>query len=211
MIKAHPSSLIPSFVIRLVVGLGNPGSRYQGTRHNLGANLVNHYLHKTELPFSQWSDWKQKGLIKTCEATLPRGQTLILARPLTYMNESGEAVSALVNFFRIASSRILICYDEMDLPLGEVRIRLKGSAGGHKGMESVVSQLGTQDVPRLRLGIGPSSGDPVDFVLGCFSSTEQKKVQEMLTRATEALECVISDGIEKAMNQYNHRENLSAN
>lgn len=184
--------------IVLIVGLGNPGPKYAGNRHNAGFQCLERFAEKHGLHFS----------FHRFRASLAEGGILgkptLLARPLTYMNDSGQAVRPLVRHYEVTLSNLLIVYDDMDLPLGKLRLRARGSSGGHRGLESIVSFLGTNGIPRLRLGIGrPPYGDPVDYVLDDWRTDEQPLMEAAYERALEAIECYVSKGIVAAMNAYN--------
>lgn len=184
----------------LIAGLGNPGTRFAGTRHNIGFVAVDELAVRNGLRFTG----------KQANAEIARGQVeghpVILAKPVTYMNNSGQAVSALARFYKIPHNRVLVLYDDIALPIGTIRIREKGSAGGHNGLTSVLQHLGTQNVARLRIGVDRPP-DPrhsqIDWVLGRFNRDEQKKVEEVIPRAAEAVESILRTGIERAMNIYN--------
>ena len=183
----------------LLVGLGNPGAEYARTRHNAGFRVLDACAAKWS---AEWKPWQKLGeYAKVCVS----GTEVYLLKPLTYMNESGRAVSSLARFYKIAPQNCVICFDEVALPIGQLRLRKSGSAGGQKGMKSVIEQLGTQDIPRLRLGIGPKPEkfDLVDFVLGKFSAEEEEKLPPTLEKAVSALETYLTHGIEKAMGQIN--------
>ncbi len=184
----------------LVVGLGNPGAEYSAHRHNIGFRVVDTLARAHGLTFS-----RQKG----AKARVALGQIgkrrVLLAKPETYMNMSGRAVSRLRRPFDIAPERILVVYDDLDLPLGRLRLRPEGGSGGHKGMHSIIHSLGTQGFPRLRIGIGRPPGrlDPADFVLRPFSRDEESSLEEVLEAASAAIECWIVDGITVAMDRFN--------
>ncbi|MFA6091370.1 MAG: aminoacyl-tRNA hydrolase [Elusimicrobiota bacterium] len=185
---------------RLIVGLGNPGPEYAATRHNVG------YLVVEGLARESGADWRPapqgRGLL--AEASLAGG-SIRLAKPLTYMNASGEFVGAVAHFWKIPASQVLVVSDDIDLPLGRLRLRLQGSSGGQRGLDSVLTHLGTKQVPRIRLGVGPkpSQIEAADFVLGRFRSEERPLVQEMIARAQEAAAAACERGMEAAMNTYN--------
>lgn len=180
--------------LRLVVGLGNPGERYARTRHNIGFRLVEHLAGADAF----WKDFK--GLGRTA-----RWEELILAEPMTYMNESGRFVQSLAAFHKIAPAEILVCFDDITLPLGRLRVRPSGSSGGQKGMLSIIQTLGTDAIPRLRLGIGPQPAgwDSADFVLARFSCAEEAAMPDVLARGAEAVRMISSDGVAAAMNRFN--------
>lgn len=185
--------------IKLVVGLGNPGSGYRRTRHNTGFLVIDQLA----------KDWGLKFTVsKKCHALIAKTETHLLAQPQTFMNESGQAALALSHYYKykIKPEDIIIIYDDIDLPLGKIRVRKKGSAGGHKGMQSIIDQLGTQDFPRVRIGIGPKPTkiSSEKYVLQKFKKDEWKILQKkVMPKAVKAIEMVLKFGIEKAMNEYN--------
>lgn len=187
----------PPEPLRLVVGLGNPGASYANTRHNVGFMVVEELAADVHEPFEHSKRWI---------ADVARfGQGSYLAKPQTFMNLSGEAVAKMAHFYRIEPSEILIIYDDIALPLGRLRIRGKGSAGGHNGMKSLIQHLGTDLFPRLRVGIGNTDlpGEMVDHVLGKFSKSEQSELEKALERAVLAV-CHIRDhGLQDAMTKFN--------
>lgn len=185
----------------LIVGLGNPGTKYKNTRHNIGFMAVDrvaeaHSIKCSKVDFkSQWG----KGVIE--------GKDVILVKPQTFMNLSGVAVNAMSEYFSLELKDILVIYDDVDLNLGSIRIRLRGGSGGHKGLESIIEHLGTSNFPRIRLGIGrpkdKMQGDVADYVLSSFKSDEKDVLEQILNTASEAVEAILKHGIEKAMNKYN--------
>ena len=183
--------------IRLVVGLGNPGSKYRDTRHNVGFALTARLVEA-----AGWKDWQGLGEWGVREVD---GRDLWCMRPSTFMNESGRAVRSFAAFHKVPPSDVLVCYGELDLPLGRIRLRPGGSSAGHRGMQSVIDHLGTQDVPRLRVGIGPlpAGRDGAGFVLGRFSAGERDAAAAALGRAAEAVLDAAARGVEHAMNAYN--------
>lgn len=186
--------------IRLVVGLGNPGDRYAQTRHNVGFMLVDRLAQKLGAGWARW----RSALGEYAEASR-ESRKLILARPLTYMNESGRLVGDLARYSNIVPADVLVCYDDFALPLGRLRLRLKGSAGGHNGMQSIIDHLGTPEVPRLRVGIGPlpqGAASP-DFVLSRFKPADRAALDAALDVAAEAVLDAADRGVEPAMNRYN--------
>ena len=188
----------------LIVGLGNPESRYDQTRHNIGFDAVDSLAKAWSL---SWKENKRfQGLI--AEGISPYGNKIRLLKPLTYMNRSGQAVRAVIDWYKIAPGSVLVIYDDMDLPVGRLRIRRSGSAGGHNGMKSIISHLGSQDFPRLRIGIGKSTGkrQTIGHVLGKFAPEEKKVIQEMLDISVNAVEKSLKVGVEKAMNIYNSKK-----
>lgn len=191
----------------LIVGLGNPGLQYAANRHNIGFRCLDLLASVHGLMFSK----------NLRDASLALGtieeQPVVLAKPQTFMNESGKAVEGLLHFYRIPLERLLVVYDDLDLPLGALRLRPEGGAGGHKGVESVIAHLGGQrGFPRLRIGIGrpPGHMDAAAYVLQDFSPEELPVVEEVLTRAVQAIKMWLRQGIEAAMNSFNHRRIPSA-
>jgi PTH1 family peptidyl-tRNA hydrolase len=184
----------------LIVGLGNPGSEYSRTRHNAGFLVVERLAERWQ------ADWTYKKKFNAAVARVARGgKQVLLCRPHTYMNASGEAVRALRDYFDVPLTRLLVVVDDADLPFGQLRLRPGGSSGGHHGLESIAQQLGSREYPRLRLGIGRQDGrrDITDYVLGRFSSTELELVDTVLNAATNQVECWLDEGIQKAMSQFN--------
>ncbi|MFW6115725.1 MAG: aminoacyl-tRNA hydrolase [Chloroflexota bacterium] len=183
----------------LVAGLGNPGPKYADNRHNVGFRCVERVASAHGLSF----DRRQKRARVALGTILQR--SVILAKPQTYMNKSGYAVGSLVHFYRVPMERILVVYDDLDLPLGTIRLRPSGGTGGHRGMRSIINQLGRQDFPRLRIGIGrpPGRMDPADYVLQDFSADEEELVEEALEQAAGAIEAWLVEGIDEAMTRYN--------
>ncbi len=180
------------------MGLGNPGRRYRGTRHNVGFEVVDRLARRWAARF------RAEGSAEVAHAQFS-GQPVVLAKPLTYMNLSGGAVAELVRRYGVAPSDVLVVYDDMDLPVGTIRVRARGRPGGHRGMASVVEALGTLEVPRVRVGIGRPGSDAVDHVLSRFEPEEQAAVEEAVERAADAVEAVLRDGIHRAMDRFNRR------
>lgn len=194
----------PTLVIpRLIVGLGNPEPKYDKTRHNIGFEAVDSLSRRWQL---SWENNRRfQGLIT--QGWSPQRDKIWLLKPLTYMNRSGQSVRAVLDWYKLSPESVLVVYDDMDLPLGRLRLRLSGSAGGHNGMKSLISHLGTQAFPRLRIGIGKSDRpEAISHVLGKFAPDEQPLVSEVLTLATEAMERSLKEGVEKAMNLYNSKQ-----
>lgn len=182
-----------------VVGLGNPGRRYANTRHNVGFMAVKRIAHDWDVRVK-----KKKFHSKTVEVTREWGN-VILAMPQTYMNASGQAVKELILGMRLEPGRLLVVYDDIDIPLGEIRVREEGGPGTHKGMISIIEEIQTARFPRIRIGIGPfeAGGDIVRFVLSPFRNEERDLLEESLDNARAALEIILDGDIERAMNLYN--------
>lgn len=187
-----PSDLAPG--LRLLVGLGNPGREYRETRHNVGFLLLDRLASRERAEFRTEKSW---------QAEVARAGDLLLCKPLTYMNLSGQSVRPLSQFYKIEPAQMLVILDDMALPLGKLRFRKDGSAGGHNGLKSIIEQLGTNVVPRLRVGIGSAERDAVDHVLGRFTLEERPALEQTLDRALEAIDCARTRGLEAAMNAYN--------
>ena len=183
----------------LLVGLGNPGNEYVKTRHNAGFRVVNYLSKRTGIKLRQARLKSRLG-----EGSFKQ-EEIILARPRTYMNLSGEAVSSLVGGFDLSLSRLLVIYDCIDLDLGQIRIRPKGSGGGHKGIASIINTLGSNEFARLRIGVGPlkEGFTLTDYVLGDFEDEEEEKLEEVIKRASSAALDIVLEGLEFAMNKYN--------
>lgn len=186
--------------LHLIVGLGNPGAEYAKTRHNAGFLLVQRLAER----------WKANwALEKKFNARLARGEfggrRLLLCEPQTYMNSSGEAVGAVVGFYRVAREQLLVVVDDADLPFGEIRLRPSGSSGGHHGLESIEKHLGTREFARLRIGIGRKAGarEITNYVLGRFDASESATLEKVLGRAVDQIECWLKAGLPKAMSQFN--------
>lgn len=183
----------------LIAGLGNPGREYAGNRHNVGFRCVERFAAVHGLSFS-----KRQKKARVALGTVD-DHPLVLARPRTFMNKSGQAVAPLVRFYKIPLERVLLIYDDLDLPLGTTRLRPSGGSGGHRGVRSVIQQLGSQAFARLRIGIGrpPGRMDPADYVLQDFSAEEEVLLDEVLEHAVDAIEAWLDQGIEAAMSRYN--------
>jgi len=200
---SKPNLVIPA----LIVGLGNPGEKYDQTRHNVGFTAVNVLARRWQLALA--AERKFKGEFGQGLGG-PSGQRVRLLKPSTYMNLSGQSIRAVVDWYNLPVSSVLVLSDDLDLPLGKIRLRLCGSAGGHNGLRSAIAHLGTQDFPRLRIGIGqPASPGPqrdtITHVLGRLSAQEAKVLEAVLGVVVEAVECSLNQGVEKAMSLYNGR------
>jgi PTH1 family peptidyl-tRNA hydrolase len=183
--------------VRLIVGLGNPGREYQDTRHNVGFIVVDELARRHDL---QWRNEGQMAFAKRFGSP-----EFLLAKPKTFMNLSGFAVAEFANYRNIDRSDLLIVVDDVDLPLGRMRARPRGSAGTHNGLKSVVAQLGTTEFARLRIGVGRGDRqrDLADYVLAKFEAAEEAALNDIVTRAADAAEMFAAEGIEKVMNRYN--------
>ena len=183
----------------VVVGLGNPGEKYARTRHNLGFWCIDRLmkLHSIDLERKNRAALVGQGFIGEYRVAL--------AKPRTFVNRSGEAANYLLARFKVSPRELLIIYDDIALPLGRLRLRPKGSAGGHNGIKSIIEALGTQDFPRLRLGIGrpPEGADQIGYVIGTMSEEEQKTADEVIERAVQTVACVLTDGVDDAMSKFN--------
>lgn len=183
----------------LIVGLGNPGLAYRHNRHNVGFMVADALADKLEIPLKRVKFKAQIGNGKLVDIPV------IIAKPLTFMNNSGEAVAPLVRYFKVPLERLLVIHDDMDLPLGTLRMRPSGGSAGHNGMLSIFDKLGTNAIPRLRVGIGrpPGRMDPADYVLQDFPRSEEELLSMVIAQACEAALAFITTGLEKAMNTYN--------
>jgi PTH1 family peptidyl-tRNA hydrolase len=187
--------------MKLVVGLGNPGPRYRDTRHNIGFLVADELARRSSGEFSLAPSQVPDAYVSKRFSAEP----LLVAKPLTFMNRSGEAVAALVRYYGIEPEALLVVVDEVALPFGRLRARARGSAGGHNGLKSVVERLGTTEFARLRLGVGRGDArrDLADHVLAKFEADERAALDEFVTRAADAAEMFAVDGINKVMNVYN--------
>ena len=184
-------------IMKVIVGLGNPGPKYSKTRHNTGFRVVEELARR-------YSIEKEQSKFDAVLAHLRIGnEKVLLVKPLTFMNLSGQAVQPLIKWYKISLDDLMVVYDDMDLDIGVLRIRASGGSGGHKGMNSIHERLGTQGFPRLRLGIGRPVNETIDWVLGHFDEKENEIMQKAAAKAADALECWVKEGIERAMNQYN--------
>jgi len=181
--------------IRLIAGLGNPGDEYRGTRHNIGFEVVDSLAAEWGLAWQHEKNW---------HLLWAKGPNAILAKPTSYMNRSGEPLQAIAHYYKITPAEMLVVLDDMALPLGRLRLRPDGGTAGHNGLESVIVQFGTEEIPRLRVGIGaaPQEGS-VDYVLGRFFEEDRPLVDKTIVRAAEAVKCAVDNGLLSAMNQFN--------
>lgn len=186
----------------LVVGLGNPGTEYKKTRHNIGFMVVETLAREHSVRIN---DRKYRSKIARAEVS---GQQVILAMPQTYMNLSGLAVKDLLNGLRLRPEQMIVVYDDLDLNLGDIRVRPQGSAGTHKGMKSIVQEINSTSFPRVRVGIGPKNEnqDAAEFVLAEFSSEEMNIVKPVIEKACTAVKMIVAGDIQKAMNEFNRKK-----
>jgi len=186
--------------VKLVVGLGNPGKEYANTRHNVGFRVVDELARRRAVEFRKmfWFPARQTSLRLGSEAVR-------LIKPTTFMNRSGQAVWGAMRKWRVVPADTVVVYDDVDLDLGEIRVRAKGTGGSHNGMKSVLEWLQTQEFPRVRVGIGPkpAGGDLIGFVLGEFAGEEHLKLEKVVERAADAVESIFSIGTERTMNAFN--------
>jgi PTH1 family peptidyl-tRNA hydrolase len=190
----------PALPITLIVGLGNPGPAYAGSRHNVGFRCVEQLARKNGIRLGNRNRHVVFGEGRVADAAI------VVAKPRTFVNLSGAAVRYLIDRYRVAPAALLVVYDDMDLPLGRLRIRALGSSGGHNGISSIIETLGTQEFPRLRVGIGrPWDGDAVPHVLGRFTDDEAKLMETAVEAAVDAMTWAVQDGVESAMNRVNQR------
>jgi peptidyl-tRNA hydrolase, PTH1 family len=185
--------------LKLLVGLGNPGREYEQTRHNVGFMVIDELAKRWNLSYNQT---KFNGLFSS---HIVGTEKVILCKPLTYMNLSGECVRPLMDYFKMDIDDLLVIYDDLDLPVGKIRLRVKGSAGGHNGIKSLIHHLGTDQFKRIRIGIGrPQNGQKVtDYVLGRFISEEQPDIQHAIIRAADACEKFMTEPFLQVMNEFN--------
>ena len=189
----------------LIVGLGNPGRQYEATRHNMGFDTIDELVEKHRISQAgvKFNAMYGRGIIG--------GERVILMKPLSYMNLSGGPVRQMADYFKIdPETELIVIYDDIDLDPGQLRIRKQGSAGGHNGMKDLIRQLGTQKFLRVKVGVGakPNGWDLADYVLGRFSASERKLVDEAIGRAADAVEMILSQGADAAMNEYNRKREV---
>ncbi|MDR1136366.1 MAG: aminoacyl-tRNA hydrolase [Clostridiales Family XIII bacterium] len=185
---------------QIIVGLGNPGRRYENSKHNIGFITLDRIAERNGAVINKL---KFKALIG--EARIAGVKTL-LVKPQTYMNLSGESVLAVMEYYKTPIEKLIVIYDDIDIPTGQIRIRKKGSAGTHNGMKSVIYNLQSEDFPRIRIGIGGTrDGDLINYVLGGFRKQEAGQVREAVLRAADAVECILTENIDIAMSKYNVR------
>lgn len=188
--------------MHIIIGLGNPTDKYQATRHNIGWDAITRLSDDYRIPL----DFRKHKAI--CGKGYIEGEKVVLAQPITYMNLSGESVRELVDYYKVSPEDIIIIYDDISLDVGQLRIRKKGSAGGHNGIKSIISHLGTDEFPRIKIGVGdkPKDWDLADYVLSRFAAEEQATIREALKDTSEACKLMITSGMDAAMNQYNKKK-----
>lgn len=186
----------------IIAGLGNPTKEYEKTRHNAGFDTIDKLADKLGISVTEK---KHKAL---CGKGMIGFEKVLLLKPQTFMNVSGESIRDAADFYKVEPAHIIIIYDDISLAVGQLRIRAKGSAGGHNGIKSIIAHLGTQEFPRIRVGVGekPDRMDLADYVLGRFSQVERKVMEEAFIEAAEAAETMVTDGVSAAMNQHNGKK-----
>ena len=186
----------------IIAGLGNPTLQYEGTRHNVGFDVIDMLADRYNISVDgrKGRALVGKGIIE--------GQKVLLVKPQTYMNLSGESVRALMDYYKLTTDEIVIIYDDISMPVGQVRIRPKGSAGGHNGIKSIIAHLGTQEFPRIKIGVGakPENGDLVKHVLGRFSKEDDAKIRDVFALAEEGLLAILQEDVKTAMNAVNGKK-----
>jgi len=194
--------------MKIVVGLGNPGKKYQSNRHNIGFRCIDHLAVAHAVAIKKSSCQSDVGRMKI------KGEDVLLAKPRTFVNLSGEAVACLLNKYQVSIPDLIVIYDDLDLPTGRIRIRPGGSAGGHRGIKSIIQSIGDREFSRIRVGISRPSADVlpesedaiVDYVLGDLSPAEEDIINGAVGNVADAVECIISEGISFTMNKFNHRK-----
>ncbi|WP_294153375.1 aminoacyl-tRNA hydrolase [uncultured Clostridium sp.] len=181
----------------LIVGLGNPGSQYEDTRHNIGFKVVDNIAKEYNIEINRQ---KFKGM---CGEGFINGEKVILLKPSTYMNLSGESIREVVDFYKLSNEDLVVIYDDISLDVGRLRIREKGSAGGHNGIKSIIAHLGTDIFPRIKVGVGQPNVDLVNYVLGKFTKEEMEVLSESIDASTKAVREMLSSDVKTAMNIYN--------
>lgn len=186
----------------IIAGLGNPTKEYQGTRHNVGFAVIDVLAEKYDI------DVSERKHHAFCGKGVIGGERVLLLKPQTFMNLSGESLRSAVDFYKVSPEQVIVIYDDVSLPPGQLRIRLKGSAGGHNGIKNIISHLGTQEFPRIKVGVGekPPRMDLKDYVLSRFSKGEQEVMDEAFREAAQAVEMMLTDGPDRAMNHFNTKK-----
>ena len=184
--------------MKLIVGLGNPGKKYEHTRHNMGFDVVDLFAEQAQIDIDKEAFKGLVGRGKVFE------EDIYILKPQTYINLSGESVREIVNYFKIDLDDIIVVYDDMALEPGKIRLRASGSSGGHKGMQNIIEQLGSEDIKRIRVGIGEPTYDTIDYVLSKPLKEERPLIDEAIKNAVDALKEVLKENFDKAMTNYNH-------
>jgi PTH1 family peptidyl-tRNA hydrolase len=186
-------------MIKLIAGLGNPGEKYRGTRHNIGFDVIDELAHRLQSPLTTA---KHKGIYTIVRAG---GHQVLLLKPLTYMNLSGESIAEVMRYYKIDIENLLVVYDDLDLPPGKIRLRQKGSAGGHNGIKSVIQHIGTEQFKRIRIGIGRPDGNKtvIDYVLGKFDKDQQLIMDEAVKKSADACLAWLEKPFLQVMNEFN--------
>lgn len=184
--------------MKLIVGLGNPGKKYEHTRHNMGFDVVDLFSELAQIDIDKDAF---KGLVGRGKVF---DEDVYLLKPQTFMNLSGESVREIVSYFKIPKEDIIVIYDDLDLDPGKIRLRLSGSSGGHRGIQNIIEQLGTENIKRIRIGIGKPTYDTIDYVLGKPLKEEQVLIDEAIKKAVDALKEILKNNFDSAMNKYNH-------
>ena len=183
--------------MKLIVGLGNPGKKYEHTRHNMGFDVLDLFAEMASIDIDKESF---KGLLGRGKVL---GEDIILLKPQTYMNLSGESVQEVVHYFKISLEDIIVIYDDMDILPGKIRLKPNGSSGGHKGIQSIIDNLGTDNIKRIRVGIGKPTYDTIDYVLSKPSKEEKEEIEEAIKEAAEALKIALKENFDIAMSRFN--------
>ena len=192
--------------MKMIVGLGNPGKEYEHTRHNVGFDVMSVLAEKLDV---KASSWKAEHRAHTARAMIGT-EKVLLVKPQTFMNLSGEAVRELNDYYKLGGARdVIVISDDVALPVGSLRIRVKGSAGGHNGLKNIIQHLGSEDFIRVRVGVGGPSEDMVGHVLGHFGKEDAAVMKESCKKAADAIECIITDGADIAMSRYNSKKEES--
>ncbi len=201
--KRQRSSKEECNIMYVIAGLGNPDKKYEHTRHNVGFDVIDVIAQKYNV---ELTEKKHRAI---CGSGYIAGQKVLLVKPQTYMNLSGESIQAILNFYKLdAEQELLVIYDDISLAPGRIRVRAKGSAGGHNGIKNIIAQTGTQNFARIRVGVGekPEGWDLADYVLGHFSKEERALVEDAFSDAAEAAELILADGLNEAMNRFNGKK-----
>lgn len=188
--------------MHIITGLGNPGKKYKHTRHNVGFMVIDKIAEKLSINVNKV---KFKGLFGS---TNYKGEKILLLKPHTYMNCSGESVKDILSFYKVPLENLIVIYDDMDLPVGKIRIRPKGSSAGHNGIKSIIYQVSSENFPRIRIGIGkpPENFETTNYVLGKFTNEQKEKIEKAIDAAADAALVIVEKGIQQAMNQFNNFE-----